>query len=126
RYHQHDAEQDYALGFNSATDQLVSIGNSTAASRTYGGYIGKWANQTFYALSNFTFKNRYILNAAVSLDGSSRFGSKVNQGVALNGHKYGVFPAIGAAWILSNEDFLKGSESLNLAKLRASYGILGN
>ncbi|MBD1428628.1 SusC/RagA family TonB-linked outer membrane protein [Sphingobacterium litopenaei] len=126
RYHQHDAEQDYALGFNSATDQLVSIGNSTAASRTYGGYIGKWANQTYYALSNFTFKNRYILNAAVSLDGSSRFGSKVNQGVALNGHKYGVFPAIGAAWILSNEEFLKGSESLNLAKLRASYGILGN
>ena len=126
RYHQHDAEQDYALGYNSATDQLVSIGNSTAASRSYGGYIGKWANQTLYALSNVTFKNRYILNAAVSLDGSSRFGSKVTQGVALNGHKYGIFPAVGAAWILSNEDFLKESEALNLAKLRVSYGILGN
>ncbi|MCA5003840.1 SusC/RagA family TonB-linked outer membrane protein [Sphingobacterium bovistauri] len=126
RYHQHDAEQDYAMGYNSATDQLVSIGNSTASSRSYGGYIGKWANQTLYALSNVTFKNRYILNAALSLDGSSRFGSKVEQGVALNGHKYGVFPAVGAAWILSNEDFLKGSESLNLAKLRVSYGIVGN
>ncbi|WP_160066779.1 SusC/RagA family TonB-linked outer membrane protein [Sphingobacterium bovisgrunnientis] len=126
RYQQHDAEQDYALGFNSATDHLVSIGNSTASSRSYGGYIGKWANQTGYALSNFTFRNRYIFNASLSLDGSSRFGNKVTQGVQLNGHKYAVFPAIGAAWIVSNENFLKNSQALDLAKLRVSYGIVGN
>ncbi|MFD1768677.1 SusC/RagA family TonB-linked outer membrane protein [Sphingobacterium suaedae] len=126
RYHKHDAEQDYALGYNSATDQLVSIGNSTASSRVYGGHIGKWANLTSYALGNFTWQNKYIVHASVSVDGSSRFGDRVRQGLKLGGKAYGVFPAIGGAWVLSNEEFLKGSTSINLAKLRASYGVVGN
>lgn len=126
RYHIHDAEQDYALGYNSATDQLISIGNSTAISRVYGGHIGKWANMTGYTLGNLTLQNKYILHAAVSVDGSSRFGSRVEQGLKINDATYGVFPAIGAGWIVSNEDFLRCNSAINLLKLRASYGLVGN
>lgn len=126
RYHKHDSEQDYALGYNSATDQLVSIGNSTPASRVYGGHIGKWANMTAYALGNFSWKNTYILNASISMDGSSRFGDKAKGGLKLADKVYAVFPAVGAAWLLSNEDFLKENSTVSLWKLRASYGITGN
>ncbi|GAB3412855.1 TonB-dependent receptor [Niabella aquatica] len=126
RYQKNDAEQDYALGFNSATDQLVSIGNSTAESRVYGGHIGKWVNVTGYALANLTLQNRYIINASLGVDGSSRFGKEADQGIKISGHPYGVFPAVGAGWILSNEDFLKGSPVISLLKLRLNYGLVGN
>lgn len=126
RYHKHDSEQDYALGYNSATDQLVSIGNSTAVSRTYGGNIGKWANMTGYGLANFTWKDRYIFNGSIALDGSSRFGDQVSEGVRIADKTYALFPAVAGAWVLSNEDFLKNSSKVNLAKLRLSYGLVGN
>lgn len=126
RYHNHDAEQDYALGFNSATDQLVSIGNSTAASRVYGGHIGSWNSLTTYALGSLTLKNKYIFNGSVGVDGSSRFGDKVKSSIKIDDKAFGIFPAVGAAWILSNEDFLKSNASVNLLKMRVNYGVVGN
>lgn len=126
RYHKHDAEQDYALGYNSATDQLITIGNSTASSRAYGGQIGKWVNMTGYALANLTLKNKYLVSGSLAIDGSSRFGDKAEQGLTIAQKKYGVFPAVGLGWIVSNEDFLKSNEVVNLLKLRLSYGLTGN
>ncbi|MGJ7030125.1 SusC/RagA family TonB-linked outer membrane protein [Niabella hirudinis] len=125
RYQKNDAEQDYALGFNSATDQLVTIGNATPVSRTYGGYIGKWVNATGYGLANLTLQNKYLVNVSLGIDGSSRFGPEAD-GIRISGHPYGVFPAAGVGWILSNEGFLKGSAIVNLLKLRLSYGLVGN
>ncbi len=126
RYHTHDAEQDYALGFNSATDQLVSIGNSTAASRVYGGHIGSWNNLTTYAMGNLTLKNKYVFNGSLGVDGSSRYGDKVKSSIKIDDKAFGIFPAVGAAWIVSNEDFLRSSSTVNLLKMRLSYGVVGN
>lgn len=126
RYQRNDAEQDYAIGFNSATDQLVTIGNSTAESRLYGGHIGKWVNLTGYALANLTLQNKYIINASLGVDGSSRFGVAADGGIKISGHPYGIFPAVGAGWILSNEAFLKTSSVVSLLKLRLNYGLVGN
>ncbi|WP_437920494.1 SusC/RagA family TonB-linked outer membrane protein [Sphingobacterium sp. LRF_L2] len=126
RYHTHDAEQDYVLGYNSATDQLVSIGNSTAATRVYGGQIGTWRNVTTYAMSNLTLKSKYLFSASLGIDGSSRFGDKVESSLKFGSKAFGIFPAVGGAWILSNEDFLKASPVVNLFKLRLNYGLVGN
>ncbi|MEJ7661075.1 MAG: hypothetical protein WKG07_16385 [Hymenobacter sp.] len=51
------------------------------------------------------------------LDKTSKFLSDVRQGV---------FPSVGAAWRISNEDFLKNVTAISLLKLRASYGAVGN
>lgn len=126
RYHHNDAEQDYALGFNSATDELVSIGNSSLALRTFGGNIGKWANLTTYGLVDYSFFDKYIINGSFSIDGSSRFGSQAKGGVKLSNQAFGIFPAIGGAWILSSENFLREVENVNLLKYRISYGLTGN
>jgi len=126
RYHHHNAEQDYALGYNSATDDLVSIGNSDAALRTFGGEIGEWANLTFYGLADFSIDNRFVINASVSLDGSSRFGDQAKGGVNFGDNAFGIFPSIGGAWIISSEDFMKDISKVNLLKYRLSYGLTGN
>ena len=65
---------------------------------------------------NYTFKNKYILNAALRYDGSSKFAT---------GKKWGTFPSISAAWRVNEESFLKDSRDISELKIRAGYGIVG-
>jgi iron complex outermembrane receptor protein len=73
--------------------------------------------QSFFGRVNFNYKNKYYLTGTVRVDGSSKFGEN---------HKYGTFPSFGAAWTISNEDFMKGSTLFNYLKFRVGYGITGN
>jgi len=67
---------------------------------------------------NYDLMGKYYLEATVRRDGSSRFGSD---------KRFGVFPAASAAWVVSQEDFMKSTSSwLNQLKVRAGYGTAGN
>lgn len=71
-----------------------------------------------FARLGWTFDQKYVINATLRRDGSSRFGP---------GNKFGNFWSFGTAWILSEENWLKDNQfGLSFAKLRASYGITGN
>lgn len=66
----------------------------------------------------FSWKDRYILNVTGRRDGSTRFGP---------GNRYGLFGAVGGAWLLSRESWWKSLEHIvSFAKVRASYGTTGN
>ncbi len=73
--------------------------------------------QAFFARVNYNWDERYILNITGRRDGSSRFGP---------GNQFANFGAVGAAWLFSNEAFLKDNSVLSFGKLRASYGTTGN
>lgn len=67
---------------------------------------------------NYVWKDRYILNVTGRRDGSSRFGP---------GKQFGNFGAVGAAWIFSNEGFVRNAAPfLSFGKLRSSYGSTGS
>lgn len=66
---------------------------------------------------NYGFKDRYLLSAALRRDGSSKFVGK---------NKYSAFPSVSAAWIVSEEPFLKDQQLFSLLKLRGSWGITGS
>jgi len=66
---------------------------------------------------NYNFNDKYTLTAIIRRDGSSRFGAN---------RRFGIFPSIGAAWVISDETFFRDFEALNYLKLRASWGINGN
>lgn len=71
-----------------------------------------------FARLGWTYDQKYVLNGTIRRDGSSRFGP---------GNKYGYFWSLGAAWILSEESWLKDNHiGLSFAKLRGSYGLTGN
>ncbi|WP_282123637.1 SusC/RagA family TonB-linked outer membrane protein [Algibacter mikhailovii] len=70
----------------------------------------------FFARANATFLDKYLVTLTYRRDGTSRF-SKDNQ--------WGNFPAAAVAWNMSEEDFLKDSNTFSNLKLRASYGITG-
>ncbi len=82
------------------------------------------ANATAYKLAgvftklNYSFRDRYIANATLRYDGSSRFGKN---------NKYGWFPSVAFAWKASEENFIKDNIGvLSDLKLRTSYGVTGN
>lgn len=72
---------------------------------------------SYLARAQYSYKDRYIVNAAVRYDGSSRFGAQ---------NKWAMFPSIAGAWRISEEPFLKDSETISNLKLRLSWGSVGN
>ncbi|UGU15912.1 TonB-dependent receptor [Sinomicrobium kalidii] len=79
-----------------------------------------WENSLVSYLGRLTysFDDRYVLTGILRRDGSSRFGKD---------HRFGNFPSLALAWNLSNEPFFtKLKETFNTAKVRVSYGVLGN
>ncbi len=65
---------------------------------------------------NYAYDRRYVLEADAGYNGSENF---------MKGRRMGLFPAVSAGWVASNEQFLKDSKVVNLLKLRGSYGIVG-
>jgi hypothetical protein len=92
----------------------------TGALTTRLGNTGmeEWTIASWLARISYSFKDRYLLQANIRRDGSSRFGA---------GHKWAAFPSVSAGWIVSEESFMKGRDrSMNYLKMRASYGVTGN
>jgi TonB-linked SusC/RagA family outer membrane protein len=77
----------------------------------------QWALTSYFGRVNYSFRDRYLFNASIRRDGSSRFGSN---------RRYGVFPSASVAWRLTEEPFMKSISLISDLKLRASYGLSGN
>ncbi|HRG82101.1 MAG TPA: TonB-dependent receptor [Chitinophagaceae bacterium] len=91
-----------------ANAAIISSGSSTETQFRFLSY---------FARANYKFKNKYLFGASVRADGSSRFGAD---------NRYGLFPALSAGWIISEESFLHSNRVLSFLKLRTSYGRTGN
>lgn len=85
--------------------------------RTSSGYNNEYALVSQFGRINYAYDDKYLFQASVRRDGSSKFGSK---------NRYGVFPAFALGWKLTSEDFLKDQEFINFLKLRFSWGQAGN
>ncbi len=72
---------------------------------------------SFYARTNYSYMDKYLLTFTGRADGSSKFGPE---------NKYGYFPSGALAWRISKENFLEKINWINDLKLRGSYGLTGN
>jgi len=100
---------------NSGTGQYYEVLNQ-GDSPVVGGFINEAALASYLGRIEYNYDNRYLLNAVIRRDGSSRFSDE---------NKWGNFPSVSAGWRVSNEAFFK-SEFIKDLKLRASYGELGS
>lgn len=66
---------------------------------------------------NYSYADKYLFQANIRRDGSSKFGEE---------NRWGVFPSYSAGWVISKEQFLKSQYILSFLKLRGSYGTIGN
>lgn len=125
RYQHNDAQQDFTLGYNSATDELISVQNGVAALRQVGGGIQEWNWMNTYFNADYDFKEKIFVSFNAAMDGSSRFGNQAKNGITLGGTKFAVMPSLGVAWLLSSEKFMT-SPAIDLFKIRLNYSIAGN
>ena len=72
---------------------------------------------SFFAIADYSYDNRYFLQATVRTDGSSLFSKKT---------RWGAFGSASFSWNMSNESWLNEVNWLDLLKIRASYGLNGN
>ena len=71
-----------------------------------------------FARVEYDYKDKYLLTANIRRDGyGSKFGPE---------NRYGIFPGISLGWVISKENFMSQVSFINLLKLRAGYGVLGN
>ncbi len=115
-YLQNNNEHTYAQGEKYPSDAVKNLAGATSitgASTTQD----KYTFLSYFLRANYTLFGKFLFSVSDRIDGSSRFGPT---------SKYGNFPAVSAGWILSDENFLKNSNTLSFLKLRASYGLTGN
>src|SRR5690606_355105 len=96
------------LGYNA-----LEIGENVSINTN----AGKSQQISMMGRLGYRFKGKYILDLTVRRDGYSAFG---------NGKKFGLFPAVGVSWNLSQESFMEEITALSNLKLRASWGKNGN
>ncbi|QDK78470.1 TonB-dependent receptor [Spirosoma sp. KCTC 42546] len=103
-------------GVPAETQSFYNVGNASSVLGVGSGLI-QWTINSYMGRINYDYKDKYLVTATLRRDGSSRFGENT---------KYGNFPGIALGWNISNEDFMKGSSWVDLLKLRASRGSVGN
>jgi len=95
----------------------LTTGDATVNTTSQGGYYS-YAIRSLFGRVNYSYRDRYILEANGRYDGSSRFPSS---------NRWGFFPSVSAAWIVTKESFMENLfPAISTFKLRASYGSLGN
>ena len=125
RYRTNSARDDIAKAYNTPIDALKYLDSGTSNLDKTGGLSEKWNGMTYYAGIDYSFKKKYFLALNMSMDGSSKFGSDAT-GISLFSHKFGFFPSIGGAWLVSSENFMSNLNFIEQFKLRVSYGLTGN
>jgi TonB-linked SusC/RagA family outer membrane protein len=97
-------------------DNTLTDLNAGTTNITSDGRVTKDVLISYFGRLGYTYKDKYILEGIVRYDGSARFA---------DGHRWGAFPSVSAGWRIDKEDFFN-VPSVDLLKLRASWGKLGN
>lgn len=100
-----------------STDNVWSINLGGTQNMSSTEQAQHWAIGSAFSRLSYTFGNKYLLDATLRYDGSSRFQPD---------SRWGVFPGVSVAWRVSQENFMKNIGIFSDLKLRASYGQTGN
>lgn len=98
------------------SNTLDQINAGSETGQQTSGNETEYALRSAFARLNYVFNDRYLFEANVRYDGTSRFAKN---------NRFGAFPSFSAGWRISEEEFFK-ADWVNNLKLRASWGLLGN
>ncbi|MBE9586729.1 TonB-dependent receptor [Mucilaginibacter sp. JRF] len=93
----------------------ATINDQPAKTVIDGGSLATY--ESYFGRVNYAFKDKYLFNASLRRDGSSKF---------IGSDRWGWFPSLGAGWVISNEEFMKDQTIFNNLKVRGSWGQIGN
>lgn len=118
-YEHYNYERLYSKRTDFVSDELQDIeqGNNVSKELPDGSGIVESKMLSYFGRINYSFMDRYLLEANLRADASSRFHKD---------KRWGVFPSFSAGWRISEEEFMESVDWITNLKLRASYGTLGN
>lgn len=101
---------------------VLNTGSSNKQNGSADGDGNEYANdvavQSWFGRLNYDYQGKYLFEASLRADGSSRFAKN---------HRWGVFPSFSAGWNLHRESFMIETNNwLSELKIRASWGVLGD
>lgn len=96
---------------------FTTIGAGTGGTFSGDGSNWKYRRVSIFGRVNYNFDSRYLFQATVRRDGSSKFGSN---------SRWGTFPSFALGWRISEEEFFPKDIAVSNLKLRGSWGKLGN
>src|SRR5690606_3482413 len=85
--------------------------------RRHTRFSRDWSSDVCSSDIGYNYNGKYMINATVRRDGSSKFGAN---------NRWATFPSVSAAWRISEESFLQDQTVLSDLKLRAGNGVSGN
>lgn len=98
-------------------ENFATINAGAGGTYSGSGSMYEYNRASFFGRINYNFKDRYLIQATVRYDGSSKFGAD---------SRWGCFPSVAIGWRISEEAFFPKQDILNNLKFRASWGRLGN
>ena len=104
-------------GSGYADDYVRTINAAVATGVTASAGSGKGSLLSYFGRLTYGFQGKYLINASVRRDGSSKFGKD---------NRWGTFPSASIGWRISEESFFPKNEVIDNVKLRLSYGLSGN
>lgn len=96
----------------------IDLSNSPLPKTIEQSYYTPRALASYFGRVQYNYDSRYYLTATVRRDGSSVFRA--------SGDYWATFPSVGLGWTVSNEKFMESASWVNLLKVRANWGMLGN
>ena len=124
RYTNFNFDSSSVAGANSGSDNKFDVSTSLDHLSSEGSK-NVWSNMAWYLSADYSYKTRYFLQLAASLESSSRFGNNADDALKMCGVAWGFFPSVQAAWLMSSESWFN-LKPVNMLKLRAGYDITGN
>lgn len=119
-YHAESYEYRYTEAYreNFPSNELTDLNGGATAGMTNKGYTRELNMTSWFGRLNYDFMGRYLFEANVRSDASSRFAKD---------NRVGVFPSFSAGWRISEEAFFEGlRNTVDNLKIRAAWGQLGN
>ena len=108
----------YRTNFLSSKLMDLFAGSSVPADKDNGGYSDLTTRMNYFGRVNYSYMDKYLLEATLRVDGSMNFAK---------GHRWGTFPSFSAGWVMSDEPFFQPLKKVvDFFKLRASWGQMGN
>jgi TonB-linked SusC/RagA family outer membrane protein len=114
---QREKSQASNISATGYSNDLIKSLNAATSITGWSSAINEWSLMSTLARVQYSFKERYMLSAAIRADGSSRFGPR---------NKWGYFPSASVGWNIGDEKFMQPIKFISSLKLRASFGVIGN
>ena len=110
------------LSYNTGSDKTPFM---TSQDKDVKGVSENWNSLSWYLQAEYNYLSRYYLQANLTVDGSSRFGSEGGD-IKLFSAPWAIFPGVQAAWVISNEPWMAAVKAINHLRLSVGFDITGN